>query len=58
MNLARALSQSCDTIFYPMGYEYWRLYYPPPSLDGIEGNDDEAPKSRSRRTCARSASAR
>ncbi|HET9722622.1 MAG TPA: penicillin-binding protein 2 [Actinomycetota bacterium] len=44
MNLARALSQSCDTIFYPMGYEYWRLYYPPPSLDGIEGNDDEAPK--------------
>lgn len=44
MNLARALSMSCDTIFYPMGYEYWRLYYPPPNLDGIEGNDDEAPK--------------
>ncbi|HEU4355341.1 MAG TPA: penicillin-binding transpeptidase domain-containing protein, partial [Actinomycetota bacterium] len=44
MNLARALSISCDTIFYPMGYEYWRLFYPPPSLDGIEGNDDDAPK--------------
>ncbi len=44
MNLARALSMSCDTIFYPMGYEYWRLYYPPPNLDGVEGNDDEPPR--------------
>jgi penicillin-binding protein 2 len=44
MNIARALSVSCDTIFYPMGYEYWRLYYPPPSLDGVEGNDEEPPK--------------
>ncbi|HEX5950969.1 MAG TPA: penicillin-binding transpeptidase domain-containing protein, partial [Actinomycetota bacterium] len=44
MSLARALSMSCDTIFYPMGYEYWRLYYPPPNLDGVEGNDDQLPK--------------
>ena len=27
MNLARALSMSCDTVFYPMGYQYWDLYY-------------------------------
>ncbi len=27
MNLARALSMSCDTVFYPMGYRYWDLYY-------------------------------
>ena len=44
MNLARALSLSCDTVFYPMGYEYWRLFYPPPNEDTIEGNDDEAPR--------------
>ncbi len=44
MNLARALSVSCDTVFYPMGYEYWRLYYPPPNADGIQGNDDETPR--------------
>jgi len=41
MSLATALSRSCDTVFYPMGYEYWRLFYPPPWADGIEGNDDE-----------------
>jgi penicillin-binding protein 2 len=29
MTLAEALWQSCDTVFYPMGYEYWRRYYPP-----------------------------
>ena len=40
MNLSRALSMSCDTIFYPMGYEYWRLFYPPPWNDGVEGNDN------------------
>ncbi len=44
MNLAEALAQSCDTVFYPMGYEYWRLFYPPPNADGIEGNDDQPPK--------------
>jgi penicillin-binding protein 2 len=42
MNLSEALAMSCDTIFYPMGYEYWRLYYPPPwGNDDIEGNEDE-----------------
>lgn len=44
MSLARALAVSCDTIFYPMGYEYWRLYYPPPDQDGIPGNDDQPPR--------------
>jgi penicillin-binding protein 2 len=44
MNLARALSLSCDTVFYPMGYEYWRLYYPPPNADGIEDNDADPPR--------------
>ncbi len=29
MTLAGALVRSCDTIFYPLGYEYWRTYYPP-----------------------------
>ncbi|HLA93291.1 MAG TPA: penicillin-binding protein 2 [Actinomycetota bacterium] len=41
MNLATALARSCDTVFYPMGYEYWRGFYPPPWDDGVEGNDDE-----------------
>jgi penicillin-binding protein 2 len=40
MNMATALAKSCDTVFYPMGYEYWRLFYPPPWDDGIEGNDN------------------
>ncbi|HSJ49680.1 MAG TPA: penicillin-binding transpeptidase domain-containing protein, partial [Actinomycetota bacterium] len=44
MNVARALADSCDTVFYPTGYEYWRLFYPPPWADGIEGNDDESPR--------------
>lgn len=44
MSLARALAMSCDTIFYPMGYEYWKLYYPPPNDDGIPGNDDQPPR--------------
>jgi penicillin-binding protein 2 len=29
MTLAQALYDSCDTVFYPIGYEYWRRYYPP-----------------------------
>ena len=33
MNIATALAKSCDTIFYPMGYRYWDLFYV---------NDDEA----------------
>jgi penicillin-binding protein 2 len=44
MNLAQALVMSCDTVFYPLGYEYWKIYYPPPNDDGIEGNDDLPPK--------------
>ena len=44
MSIATALAESCDTIFYPMGYDYWRIYYPPPSADGIPGNDDQPPK--------------
>jgi penicillin-binding protein 2 len=31
MNVSRALADSCDTVFYPAGYEYWRLFYPPPA---------------------------
>jgi penicillin-binding protein 2 len=27
MNMARALSVSCDTVFYPRGYQYWDLFY-------------------------------
>lgn len=27
MSLATALAKSCDTIFYPMGYRYWDLFY-------------------------------
>jgi len=41
MNLGTALARSCDTVFYPMGYEYWRDFYPPPWADGVEGNDGE-----------------
>lgn len=44
MNVARALADSCDTVFYPTGYEYWRLFYPPPWADGIESNDDDSPR--------------
>ena len=33
MTIATALAKSCDTIFYPMGYRYWDLFYV---------NDDEA----------------
>ncbi|MDP9295463.1 MAG: penicillin-binding protein 2, partial [Actinomycetota bacterium] len=32
MNLAEALVQSCDTVFYPFGYQYYlRYYHSPPS---------------------------
>lgn len=44
MSLAKALSVSCDTVFYPVGYEYWRIYYPPPDADGITGNDAQPPR--------------
>lgn len=27
INLASALSRSCDTVFYPMGYSFWDDYY-------------------------------
>jgi penicillin-binding protein 2 len=27
MTIATALARSCDTIFYPMGYRYWDLFY-------------------------------
>lgn len=27
MSLSTALAKSCDTIFYPMGYRYWDLFY-------------------------------
>jgi penicillin-binding protein 2 len=29
MTLGEALWESCDTVFYPIGYDYWRTYYPP-----------------------------
>jgi penicillin-binding protein 2 len=41
MYLGTALARSCDTVFYPMGYEYWADFYPPPWADGVEGNDAE-----------------
>jgi penicillin-binding protein 2 len=40
MDVAGALVKSCDTVFYPMGYEYWKLFYPPPWDDGVKGNDN------------------
>jgi penicillin-binding protein 2 len=30
-SLSQALEYSCDTVFYPFGYDYWQKYYPPPS---------------------------
>ena len=27
MNVAQALAVSCDTVFYPMGYQYWDAFY-------------------------------
>jgi penicillin-binding protein 2 len=28
MPLSRALAESCDTVFYPMGFNFWQLYDP------------------------------
>ena len=38
ITLARSLYDSCDTVFYPIGYEYWRRYYPPtdPPVEQIQ----------------------
>jgi penicillin-binding protein 2 len=38
ISLAQALYDSCDTVFYPIGYEYWRRYYPPtdPPVEQIQ----------------------
>ncbi len=38
MTLATALYESCDTVFYPIGYEYWRRYYPPtnPAIEPLQ----------------------
>ncbi len=44
MNLAQALVHSCDTIFYPIGYQYWPVFFPPPWDDGVAGNDGEPAK--------------
>ena len=41
MNLATALAKSCDTVFYPMGYEYWRILYPYAGEDGEQGTEDD-----------------
>jgi penicillin-binding protein 2 len=41
MSLAKALAVSCDTVFYPMGYEYWKLFYPYAGPDGQQGTDDD-----------------
>ncbi len=39
MSLSKALWISCDTVFYPFGYAYWPVFYPPPWEDGVSGND-------------------
>ncbi len=38
MTLAKALYESCDTVFYPIGYEYWGRYYPPtnPAIEPLQ----------------------
>ncbi|HKX34335.1 MAG TPA: penicillin-binding protein 2 [Actinomycetota bacterium] len=36
MNLSTALARSCDTVFYPMGYRYWDMFY---VNDDEEAND-------------------
>jgi penicillin-binding protein 2 len=38
ITLAQSLYDSCDTVFYPIGYEYWRRYYPPtePPVEQIQ----------------------
>jgi len=41
MHLSTALAKSCDTVFYPMGYEYWDLFYVNAEEDarGIESRE-------------------
>jgi penicillin-binding protein 2 len=41
MNIATALAKSCDTIFYPMGYRYWDLFYvnPDEKSDGVVSHE-------------------
>jgi penicillin-binding protein 2 len=41
MNIATALAKSCDTIFYPMGYRYWDLFYvnPDEQADGVASHE-------------------
>jgi penicillin-binding protein 2 len=41
MNIATALAKSCDTIFYPMGYRYWDLFYvnPDEKADGVVSHE-------------------
>ena len=41
MNIATALAKSCDTIFYPMGYRYWDLFYvnPDEEADGVVSHE-------------------
>jgi penicillin-binding protein 2 len=41
MNVSRALAESCDTVFYPAGYEYWRLFWPTWGPDGQAGTPDD-----------------
>ena len=41
MNIATALAKSCDTIFYPMGYRYWDLFYvnPDEEANGVVSHE-------------------
>lgn len=41
MNISTALARSCDTVFYPWGYEFWRIFYPYAGPDGRQGTDDD-----------------
>ena len=41
MNIAEALAKSCDTVFYPWGYDYWEIFYPYAGPDGKQGTADD-----------------
>jgi penicillin-binding protein 2 len=41
MSIAEALARSCDTVFYPWGYEYWRIFYPYAGPDGRQNTADD-----------------
>jgi penicillin-binding protein 2 len=41
MNIASALAKSCDTVFYPWGYDYWRIFYPYAGPDGKQNTADD-----------------